>query len=56
MNLLSNVGSQKIQRMVQFRAKPGTSLLCAIEEAVASEKIQSLRSEGELTGVPFPCK
>lgn len=41
MNLLSNVGSQQIQRVVQFRAKPGTSLLSAIEAAAASEKIRA---------------
>lgn len=39
MTLLTCVGSQPVQRMVQLRAKPGTSLLAAIEEAVASEAV-----------------
>jgi len=39
MKHLASIGSQEVQRMVQFRAKPGSALLCAIEEAVACEKI-----------------
>jgi predicted DNA-binding protein with PD1-like motif len=35
------LGSSKIQRMVQFRAKPGADLLQAISEAVAAEGVRA---------------
>lgn len=41
MTLLAQIGSQPVQRVVQFRAKPGAALLLAIEEAVVSEEIQA---------------
>jgi len=41
MTHLASVGSQPVQRMVQLRAKPGTSLLAAIEEAAASEAVRA---------------
>ncbi len=39
MSLLSQIGSQAVQRLVQFRARPQAPLLAAIEEAVRSEGI-----------------
>jgi hypothetical protein len=33
MNLLASIGSQKIRRIVQFRANPGASLLSATDAA-----------------------
>jgi predicted DNA-binding protein with PD1-like motif len=38
---LAGIGSQRADRMVQFRAKPGADLLAAIEEAIAAEGIRS---------------
>jgi len=46
MESLSQMGSQPTQRVVQFRAKPGTFLLAAIEEAVQVEEIRALSSPG----------
>ena len=39
MSLLTQIGSQTVQRLVQFRARPDAPLLAAIEEAVRSEDI-----------------
>ena len=39
MTTLSQIGSQAVQRMVQFRARPDAPLLAAIEEAVRAESI-----------------
>ena len=39
MSLLSQIGSQAVQRLVQFRARSEAPLLAAIEEAVRSEGI-----------------
>ena len=41
MNLLECIGSQNIERLVQFRAKPNADLLIAIEEALKTEKIRA---------------
>lgn len=41
MNLIECIGSQKIERLVQFRAKPNADLLVAIEEALAEEQISA---------------
>ena len=41
MTSISQIGSQPVQRVVQFRAKPAASLLSAIEEAVQSEDIHA---------------
>ena len=41
MKQLATIGSQQILQVVQFRAKPGASLLLAIEEAVESENIRA---------------
>ena len=41
MNLLECIGSQKIERLVQFRAKPDADLLIAIKEALAAEEIRA---------------
>lgn len=41
MTLLAQIGSLKVQRLVQFRAKPEASLLAAIEEAVRAEDIRA---------------
>ena len=40
-SLLSSMGSQPIQRIVQFHVEVGADLLKAIEEAVRREKIKS---------------
>jgi len=40
-NLVAEIGSQKIDRVVQFRVKEGSDLLKAIEEAVKTENIQN---------------
>ena len=40
-SLLAEIGSQKIERVVQFRVKEGSDLLKAIEEAVKTENIQN---------------
>ena len=39
MTLLSQIGSQTVQRLAQFRVRPDAPLLAAIEEAVHTEKI-----------------
>jgi len=41
MNLLECIGSQQIERLVQFRAKPNADLLVAIEAALAKEGISA---------------
>jgi len=41
MNLLESIGSQKIERLVQFRAKPSADLLTAIEQATEREGIRA---------------
>ena len=41
MNLLESIGSQNIERLVQFRAKPNADLLMTIEEALELEKIRA---------------
>jgi len=41
MNLLESIGAQKIERLVQFRAKPNADLLIAIEEALELEGIST---------------
>ena len=41
MTLLSQIGRQAVQRLVQFRAKPEAPLLAAIEEAVRAEDVRS---------------
>jgi len=41
MNLLESIGFQKIERLVQFRAKPSADLLTAIEQATEREGIRA---------------
>jgi predicted DNA-binding protein with PD1-like motif len=41
MNLLECIGSQKIERLVQFRAKPSADLLTAIAQATEREGIRA---------------
>jgi len=41
MNLLESIGSQNIERLVQFRAKPDADLLTAIEKALEIEGIRA---------------
>lgn len=41
MNLFECIGSQNIERLVQFRVKPNADLLVAIEEAVAAEGVSA---------------
>jgi predicted DNA-binding protein with PD1-like motif len=41
MTSIAQIGSQPVQRLLQFRAKPGAELLSAIEEAVLSEEIRA---------------
>jgi predicted DNA-binding protein with PD1-like motif len=41
MNLLESIGSQKIERLVQFRAKPSADLLTAIEQGTEREGIRA---------------
>jgi predicted DNA-binding protein with PD1-like motif len=41
MNLLESIGSQKIERLVQFRAKPSADLLTAIAQATEREGIRA---------------
>ena len=41
MELLESIGSQGVERIVQFRVKPDADLLSAIEEALAVEGIRS---------------
>ena len=38
---LESIGSQRIERLVQFRVKPNADLLAAIEEAIEAEGIQT---------------
>ena len=38
---LEGIGSQTFERMVQFRAKPDSDLLMAIEEAIEAESIRA---------------
>ena len=40
-SLISEIGLQKIDRMLQFRVKAGSDLLLAIKEAVAKENIRA---------------
>ena len=40
MKMLESIGSQDVERMVQFRVKPGADLLAAIGEAVEMEGIR----------------
>ncbi len=39
--MIESIGSQNIERVVQFRVKPGSDLLAAIEEAVKLEDIRA---------------
>jgi len=41
MNFLECIGSQKIERLVQFRVKPNADLLAAIAQALELEKIRA---------------
>lgn len=41
MSLIIEIGTQKFDRMVQFRVKPGSDLLPAIKEAVERQNIRS---------------
>jgi len=41
LKLIESIGSQNIQRLVQFRVKPDADLLKAIEEAVKAEGIRA---------------
>jgi predicted DNA-binding protein with PD1-like motif len=41
MNMLESIGTQDVERMVQFRVKPGSDLLAAIGEAVEMEEIRA---------------
>ena len=41
MELIESIGSQNIQKVTQFRAKPGADLLMAIKEAVRVEGIRA---------------
>ena len=41
MSTIAQIGSQHVQRVVQFRAKSGVSLLSAIEEAVFAEQVRA---------------
>ncbi len=41
MELIDSIGSQAIERIVQFRARPGADLLAAIEAAAVAQKIQA---------------
>ena len=41
MSAIAQIGSQHVQRVVQFRAQPDASLLDAIEEAVLAEQIRA---------------
>ena len=38
---LESIGSQNIERFVQFRVKPDADLLAAIEEAIEAEGIRT---------------
>lgn len=38
---LASIGSQSIERLVQFRAKPDADLLAAVEEAIEAEGIRA---------------
>lgn len=39
--MIASIGSQNIERVVQFRVKPGADLLAAIEEAVKNQHIRA---------------
>jgi predicted DNA-binding protein with PD1-like motif len=41
LKLIGSIGSQNIERLVQFRAKPDVDLLKAIEEAVMAEGVRA---------------
>lgn len=41
LKFIEGIGSQNIERLVQFRVKPGADLLNAIEEAVRAEGIRA---------------
>ena len=41
LKLIEGIGSQNIQRLVQFRVKPDVDLLKAIEEAVKAEGVRA---------------
>ena len=41
MNVIECIGTQNIERLVQFRAKPNADLLTAIEQAAAQEGIKA---------------
>lgn len=41
MQSIAQIGSQSVQRLVQFRARRGASLMAAIEEAVQSRDIRA---------------
>jgi len=41
LKLIESIGSQNIQRLVQFRVKPDVDLLKAIEEAVKAEGVRA---------------
>lgn len=41
MSTIETIGCQPVQRLVQFRARPGADLQAAIEEAVAGEAVRS---------------
>ena len=41
MNFVECIGSQNIERLVQFRAKPNADLLTAIEQAIEQEGIRA---------------
>ena len=41
LKLIESIGSQNIERLVQFRVKPDVDLLKAIEEVVKSENIRA---------------
>ena len=48
MKFLKSIGSQKIERLVQFRVKTNTDLLMAIEEAI---KIEGIRAGVIVSGI-----
>ena len=41
MNMLESIGSQNIERLVQFRVRPNVDLLAAIEEALELEGVSA---------------
>ncbi len=40
-SLLESIGSQRVERLVQFRVKPDADLLAAIQEAIEAEGIRA---------------